>query len=51
MTPEQYQLQRADHFEYAFTQAAQGKCWASGLDIRACKGSICDCFDFEWVGE
>lgn len=41
--------QRADHFQYLYEQASEGKCGASGLTIGACKATICDCFQFPWV--
>lgn len=41
--------QRADHYQYLYQQASEGKCGYSGLTIGACKASICDCFEFPWV--
>ena len=41
--------QRADHYQYLYEQASEGKCGYSGLTFGACKASICDCFEFPWV--
>lgn len=41
--------QRADHYQYLYEQASEGKCGYSGLTLGACKASICDCFEFPWV--
>lgn len=49
VTKAELDAQRADHFQYLYEQASEGKCGASGLSLKECKASICDCFDFTWV--
>lgn len=41
--------QRADHFEHLHREAAAGRCGYSGMSLRHCKNSICDCFEYEWL--
>jgi hypothetical protein len=47
--PTEDHQQRADHYQYLYEQASEGKCGHSGLMLGACKASICDCFEFPWV--
>ena len=38
--------QARQHFADVAKAESEGRCWASGLTLPACKASICDCFDY-----